>query len=108
MSSHSFLTPLSNSPPDAVADAQLALRDQFIDGVRNPSLHRELRRLVREKPRSSFFEVREEAIMWAMEDRPRCSSVARSRNLVGASPDEITEQTNPTSDSSTDLTLCRK
>lgn len=87
---------------DAVADAKLALRDQFIEGVRDSALRRELRRLVREKPRSSLFDVREEAIMWALEDRPRSSNVARSRNLVGAGPNEVTEQT---ADSPTDLRL---
>lgn len=66
------------------------------------ALRRELRRLVREKPQSSLFDVREEAIMWALEDCPRSSNVARSRNLVGASPNEVTEQT---ADSPTDLRL---
>lgn len=88
---------------DAVADAQLALRDQFIEGVRDSALRRELRRLIREKPRSSLFDVREEAIMWALEDRPRSSNVARSRNLVGASPTDVTEQANLITDSPTDL-----
>ncbi|KAM4552582.1 uncharacterized protein PAE49_013083 [Odontesthes bonariensis] len=91
--------------PDAVADAQLALRDQFIEGVRDSALRRELRRLVREKPRSTLFDVREEAIMWALEDRPRSSNVARSRNLVGASPNEVTEKANRTTDSPTDLKM---
>ena len=77
--------------PDAVPDAQLALRDQFIEGVRDSALRRELRRLIREKPQASLFDIREEAIMWALEDRPRTSSVARSRNLVGASPSDVTE-----------------
>ncbi len=90
---------------DAVADAQLALRDQFIEGVRDSALRRELRRLVREKPQSSLFDIREEAIMWALEDRPRSSNVARSRNLVGASPSDVTEQANMTTDSQTDLRL---
>lgn len=90
---------------DAVANAQLALRDQFIEGVRDSALRRELRRLVREKPGSSLFDVREEAIMWALEDRPRSSNMARSRNLVGASPNEVTEQTSLTTDSPTDLRL---
>lgn len=49
--------------PSIVADAQLVLRDQFIEGVRDPTLRRELRRMVREKPGLSLFEIREEAIM---------------------------------------------
>lgn len=91
--------------PDVIADAQLALRDQFIEGVRDSALRRELRKLVREKPGSSLFDIREEAIMWALEDRPRSSNMARSRNLVGASPDEVTEQVNMITDSPSDLRL---
>lgn len=81
---------LLNSP-DVVADPQLAIRDQFIEGVRDPALRRELRRIIREKPQTSLFEIREEAIMWSLEDRPRGSNVARNRNLVGESPDRHTD-----------------
>ncbi|KAK7909832.1 hypothetical protein WMY93_014516 [Mugilogobius chulae] len=66
---------------------QIAIRDQFIEGVRDSALRRELRRLIREKPQSSLFDVREEAIMWSLEDRNRTSNVARNRNLVGESFD---------------------
>ena len=91
--------------PNAVTDTQQALRDQFIEGVRDSALRRELRRLIREKPDSSLFDVREEAIMWALEDRPRSSNVARSRNLVGGIPDEVSGKANLPSDSPTDLTV---
>lgn len=82
--------------PNVVADAQLALRDQFIEGVRDSTLRRELRRLIREKPESNLFDVREEAMMWTLEDRPRSTSVARNRNLVGDSTDEVPEKTDST------------
>ena len=62
--------------PDAIANAPLALRDQFIEGVRDLALRRDLRRLIREKPDCSLFDVREEAIMWALEDRPRSANIA--------------------------------
>lgn len=91
--------------PGVVADTQLVLRDQFIEGVRDSTLRRELRRLVREKPESSLFDVREEAILWALEDRPCSTSVARSRNLRGDNPDEVPEQANLTSNTPTDLTV---
>lgn len=91
--------------PDAVADTQIALRDQFIEGVRDSALRRELRRLIREKPESNLFDVREEAIMWALEDRPRSTNVARSRNLASGSPDEVSEKTDMTSNVPTDLTV---
>ncbi|KAG1958375.1 hypothetical protein F2P79_006618 [Pimephales promelas] len=44
---------------NAVSDPQLALRDQFIEGIRDATLRRELRKLVREKPQSTLFNVRE-------------------------------------------------
>lgn len=89
----------------AVADAQLALRDQFSEGVRDPTLRRELRRLIREKPESNLFDVREEAIMWSLEDRPCSTSVARNRNLVGSSTENVLEKTNSTSKIQPDLTV---
>ncbi|XP_056272346.1 uncharacterized protein LOC130195081 [Pseudoliparis swirei] len=68
--------------PDAVSDAKIAVRDQFIEGVRDPSLRRELRKMVRGKPRSSLFEVREEAIAWSFEDKSCDTKVAKSRQVV--------------------------
>lgn len=75
-----------------VADPQLTLRDQFIEGVRDPTLRRELRRFVRERPHCTLFDIRDEAMMWCVEEKPRSANVARSRNLVGAV--EISEQAN--------------
>lgn len=78
--------------PNAVADTQLALRDQFIEGVRDSTLRRELRRLVREKPSSSLFEVRDEAMLWTLEDCPRNVNTARNRNLMGDKADKVPEK----------------
>lgn len=91
--------------PNAVPDAQLALRDQFIEGVRDSALRRELRRLVREKPDSSLFDVRDEAMMWTLEDRPRNTNVARNRNLVGDSTNEGSGETDLTGSTQTDLAV---
>lgn len=90
--------------PNVVSDPQLAMRDQFIEGVRDSALRRELRRLIREKPQSSLFDVREEAIMWSLEDRPRSSNVARNRNLVGESPGHSVSVNSP-SKSESDLAV---
>lgn len=89
--------------PRAVADPPLALRDQFIEGVRDSTLRRELRRLIREKPESSLFDVRDEALMWTLEDRPRSTNVVRNRNLVCGGPDECSEKATPYSSAQTDL-----
>lgn len=91
--------------PKAVPDTQLALRDQFIEGVQDSALRRELRRLVREKPDSSLFDVRDEAMIWTLEDRPRNTNVARNRNLVGDSTNGVSGETDLTSCNQTDLAV---
>ena len=68
--------------PDAVADAKMAVRDQFIEGVQDSSLRRELRKMVREKPQSTLLNVREEAIAWSLEEKPSNTKVAKSRQVV--------------------------
>ncbi len=74
--------------PNAVPDVQLALRDQFVEGIRDSILRRELRKLVRDRPRVTLFEVREEALLWCAEERPRGTSVAKSRYLLGLGGEE--------------------
>ncbi|XP_028290920.1 uncharacterized protein LOC114454569 [Gouania willdenowi] len=69
--------------PDAVADAKIAVRDQFIEGVRDSSLRRELRKMVRDNPQSTLFDVREEAIAWSFEDKPCNTKSAKSWKVVG-------------------------
>lgn len=50
---------------------QNVLRDQFVEGIRDTSLRKALKRIVREKPQMTFLEVREEATLWAEEeDKP--------------------------------------
>ena len=66
---------------DAVSDARVAVRDQFIEGVRDVSLKRELRRMVRDRPRCTLLEVREEAIAWSLEDQ-RDTKVAQTKQVV--------------------------
>ncbi len=70
---------------NAVSDPHLALRDQFIEVIRDMTLRRELHKLVREKPQSTLFDVREEAMMWVVEDRPRGANLARTlgRHVLG-------------------------
>lgn len=82
--------------PSAVHDVASTLRDQFIEGVRDSGLRRELRRLVREKPSSTLIDVREEAILWTLEDRPRSSSVAKSRQLTSCDVDGQPAKASPT------------
>lgn len=62
------LSSVMKQHPGSVANGKLALRDQFVDGVRDPSLRRELRKYVRAHPESSLIEVREEAYLWVSEE----------------------------------------
>lgn len=89
---------------NAVSDPQLALRDQFIEGIRDTTLRRELRKLVRERPHSTLFDVREEAMMWVVEDRPRGANVARTRNIVSTCSGEMSEHSNSVSSAQSDIT----
>lgn len=77
-----ILNSLLKQSPDAVANVNVALRDQFIEGARDAALRRVLRKLVRDKPQSTLIEVRDEALMWSLEDpKLRASKVALNRNV---------------------------
>lgn len=89
--------------PHCVPNVQLALRDQFIEGVRDSALRRELRKVVRERPHATLFEVREEALLWCSEERPRPANVVRNRNLV--SVEESVEHSRMTATVPNDLTV---
>ena len=67
--------------PTAVSDEKRVIRDQFIEGVSDLSLRRELRKFIRDKADATFIEVRDEAIMWSIEDKPCTSKAARSSTV---------------------------
>lgn len=90
---------------NVVSDLQLTLRDQFIEGVRDATLRRELRKLVRDKPQSSLFDVPEEAMMWVVVDRPRGPNVARTRSMANTGSVEMLEQSNPASTAKGDMAV---
>lgn len=104
MLSLSFLALLNNSPL-MLSNPQIALRDQFIEGIRDASMRRELLKLIREKPQSTLFDVHEEAMMWVVEDRPRGANVARSRNIMSTSSEETSERTTPASAAQNDIAV---
>ncbi|CAL9692561.1 unnamed protein product [Knipowitschia caucasica] len=54
-----------DSNPDAVPNQQTMLRDQFVEHVRDGMLRRHLKDVVKQDPRMSLIEVREEAIRWS-------------------------------------------
>lgn len=65
--------------PSAVVNERLALRDQFVDGVCDPSLRRELHKYVRAHPESSLIEVREEAYLWVSEEPAASAKSVKSK-----------------------------
>lgn len=68
--------------PNSVGNETTVLRDQFIEGVRDLSLRRELRKYVRGKPASTFIEVREEAYLWSLEDQVPSTKVFKSKRTA--------------------------
>lgn len=78
-----ILNSILKQSPNAMVNVSVAIRDQFIEGIRDASLRRELRKLVRDKPESTLIEVRDEALMWSLEDpKPRVAKVVSSHNIV--------------------------
>ncbi|XP_049333758.1 uncharacterized protein LOC125801299 [Astyanax mexicanus] len=86
-----ILTSVVKQSPDTLSDEKTILRDQFIEGLREASLRRELRKFVREKPQSSLLEVRNEAMLWSQEDsRSYGPRVVKHRHMQS----EVTGETN--------------
>lgn len=65
--------------PKSVANEKTVLRDQFVEGVRDLSLRRELKKYVRDNPTSTLIEVREEAYLWSSEEQVPSPKVVRSK-----------------------------
>lgn len=67
---------------EAVPNERVVLRDQFIEGLRDATLRRELRKMARDKPESSILDIRNEALQWQMEDaRSNYPRVTKSRQI---------------------------
>lgn len=56
--------------PDTMLNAEVFLRDQFVEHVLDSSLRRELKQLVRRQPTATLLDVRGEAIRWEREGTP--------------------------------------
>lgn len=55
---------LKQRSPYGISNADVVVRDQFIEYVLDNSLRRELKQLVRRQPAVTLLEVRGEAIRW--------------------------------------------
>lgn len=65
-----LLERVKNQAPNAVANTEIVLRDQFVEHVSDSTLRRELKQLVRRQPTATLLEVRGEAIRWEREGMP--------------------------------------
>ncbi|KAK2848310.1 hypothetical protein Q7C36_009992 [Tachysurus vachellii] len=65
-----LLEKVKQQAPHAIPNAEVLLRDQFVEHVLDISLCRELKQLVRRQPTSTLLEVRSEAIRWEREGMP--------------------------------------
>ncbi|XP_056230621.1 uncharacterized protein LOC130168067 [Seriola aureovittata] len=66
----SLMASVRQSAPSDMLNADVLLRDQFVESVIDGSLRRELKQLVRRQPAVSLLEARAEAIRWEREGLP--------------------------------------
>lgn len=65
-----LLERVKQQSPNAIPNAEIVLRDQFVEYVADSALRRELKQLVRRQPVSTLLEIRGEAIRWEREGMP--------------------------------------
>ncbi|XP_053478572.1 uncharacterized protein LOC128606453 isoform X2 [Ictalurus furcatus] len=91
-----------------LANEQVILRDQFVEGVRDTALRWELRKIIREKPKFILLELHNEAILWSMEEtRPARTVISRQDKRISEHEQNISEQNNSLTKSVKELTLQR-
>lgn len=74
-----LLTAAVKQSPGLVPNEKILLRDQFVEGLQDALLKRELRKLVREKPTWGIKDVRKEAELWAVEESTTTTKIVKSR-----------------------------
>lgn len=79
----SLMAQVQQRAPDGMLNADVLLRDQFIEHVLDSSLRRELKQFVRRQPNATLLELRGEAIRWEREGLPG-GSRGRSFSLPSA------------------------
>ena len=65
-----LMASIKRQAPSEMPNAEVLMRDQFVEYVIDGSLRRELKQLVRGQPAVSLLEVRAEAIRWEREGLP--------------------------------------
>lgn len=65
-----LMASVKQSAPSEMLNADILLRDQFVEHVIDGSLRRDLKQLVRRQPTATLLEVRSEAVRWEREGQP--------------------------------------
>lgn len=79
----SLMERVKQKAPGGMLNAEILLRDQFVEYVLDGSLRRELKQYVRQHPGSTLLVVRGEAIRWVQEGSP-ASVRGRSNSVPSA------------------------
>lgn len=75
-----------------ISDADVVLRDQFAEKVRDPHLRRELKKRVRQDSALTFKQIREEAYDWEEDDQvPRKKATVHEVEGVMQEPEVVVE-----------------
>jgi len=64
------MTSVKQRAPSGIPNAEVLLRDQFVEHVLDGSLRRELKQFVRRQPTATLLEARSEVIRWEREGLP--------------------------------------
>lgn len=65
-----LMEPVKQNAPDGLLNADILLRDQFVEHVLDSALRRELKQYVRGHPTATLLDVRGEAIRWERQGFP--------------------------------------
>lgn len=76
-----LISKIKQSAPDTWPNADVLVRDQFIENVLDTALRRELKQLVRQTPMLSMLQVRAAALCWEREGRPTVDHRGRSYSV---------------------------
>lgn len=66
----SLFEKVTSQSPHAISNADIVVRDQFVECVSDNALRRELKQLIRRQPTVTLLDVRGEAIRWEREGMP--------------------------------------
>ena len=108
-----FIKKVTKKDKNIVSNADQLLCEQFAQNVKDVSLRRELKKLLRQRPCINFLDFRDEAILFSEEEEQvslsRDKTDSRSNKgelLSGASDKSVTEKSACATGTSTELNKC--